>query len=126
MFNTKSAPKLRGKAAEVKDLGPIMVAVWGKFKNPRITLHENIAVVLAGSAHLDKILSEHPGEFVLPEDAAKDLLSTAHVMMSTWYGLARHFQTTDVPLFGITAKAHLLLHCCMLSRRPRANLRERV
>ena len=28
MFTTKSQPKLKGKAAEVKDMGPVMVRVW--------------------------------------------------------------------------------------------------
>ena len=30
MFHTKSQPKLKGKAGEVKDLGPVMVKVWEK------------------------------------------------------------------------------------------------
>ncbi len=28
MFTTKSAPKLKGKAAEIKDFGPVMVEIW--------------------------------------------------------------------------------------------------
>ena len=49
MFHTKSQPKLKGKAAEVKDLGPVMVRVWRKRMNPNLLIHQKILVVLEGS-----------------------------------------------------------------------------
>lgn len=49
MFHTKSQPKLKGKAAEVKDLGPVMVKVWEKHMNPHLLIHQKILVVLKGS-----------------------------------------------------------------------------
>ena len=49
MFHTKSQPKLKGKAAEVKDLGPVMVKVWEKHMNPNLLIHQKILVVLKGS-----------------------------------------------------------------------------
>ena len=49
MFHTKSQPKLKGKAGEVKDLGPVMVKVWQKHMNPNLIIHQKILVVLQGS-----------------------------------------------------------------------------
>ena len=49
MFHTKSQPKLKGKAAEVKDLGPVMVRVWRKHMNGNLAIHQKILVVLEGS-----------------------------------------------------------------------------
>ena len=49
MFHTKSQPKLKGKAAEVKDLGPVMVRVWRKHMNANLLIHQKILVVLEGS-----------------------------------------------------------------------------
>ena len=49
MFHTKSQPKLKGKAAEVCDLGPVMVKVWEKHMNPNLQIHQKILVVLKGS-----------------------------------------------------------------------------
>ena len=49
MFHTKSQPKLKGKAAEVKDLGPVMVRVWRKHMNSNLLIHQKILVVLEGS-----------------------------------------------------------------------------
>ena len=49
MFTTKSQPKLKGKAAEIKCLGPVMVKVWQKHMNPNLKVHQKILVVLQGS-----------------------------------------------------------------------------
>ena len=49
MFTTKSQPKLKGKAGEVKDLGPVMVRVWRKHMNPNLEIHQKILVVLQSS-----------------------------------------------------------------------------
>ena len=49
MFTTKSQPKLKGKAAEVRDMGPVMVRVWRKHMNANLLIHQRILVVLEGS-----------------------------------------------------------------------------
>ena len=48
MFHTKSQPKLKGKAGEVKDLGPVMVLLWRKHMNEALLIHRKILVVLEG------------------------------------------------------------------------------
>jgi len=48
MFHTKSQPKLKGKAGEVKDLGPVMVKLWEKHMNPNLGIHQKILLVLKG------------------------------------------------------------------------------
>ncbi len=79
-------------------------------------IHRKILIMLEGSAHCDQILTNHPNDFALPEAVADDLIATAFIYLSTWYDVCLHFKDADVPLFGLTAKAHLLLHCCLLSR----------
>ena len=116
MFNSKSQPQLKGKAAEVRDLSPVMARVWKKIHNPGMSVHRNILVVLEGSAHLDQILNDHPNDIALPEDAANDLIATAFIMLSTWLEFFEHFKDCDVLLFGLTGKGHQLMHACLLSR----------
>mgnify|MGYP002808466763 FL=1 len=87
-----------------------------KYMNPRKTMHAQILIILEGSAHCDKILAEHPSDFALPPDAADDLISTCFIYLSAWYDVSMHFKNDEVPLFGMTAKAHLLMHSCLLSR----------
>ena len=48
VFHTKSQPKLKGTAGEVKDLGPVMVKVWEKHMNTALLIHQKILVVLKG------------------------------------------------------------------------------
>ena len=50
MFLNKSQPKLRGKAAEVKDMGPVALLVCKRFLNPNLVLHQKIVAVLEGIA----------------------------------------------------------------------------
>ena len=116
MFTTKSAPKLQGRAAEIKDMGPVMVKLWEKYGNMKLAMHRQILIILKGSAHCDEILADHPSDYALPDEVADDLTATAHIYLSTWYEVSQHFKDDDVPLFGITAKAHFLLHCCLNSR----------
>jgi hypothetical protein len=116
MFTTKSQPKMKGKAAEIKDLGQVLVPIWKKYFNPKKEMDKKILTVLEGSAHLDAILTDHPSEWVLPPHIADDLLATCLIMFSTQYKLFKHFKALNMPLFGLTGKAHALVHCCLLSR----------
>ena len=52
MFTTMSQPKLKGKAAEVKDMGPVMLEVFKHFHNPNLVIHQKIRVVLEGPTPL--------------------------------------------------------------------------
>ena len=125
MFTSSSQPKMKGKAAEIKDLGPVLVKLWQRYFNSRLEVHRQILAVLEASAHLDNILREHPSDFVLPDAAADDLISTGFIMCSIWYAAFQHFKALDMPLFGLTAKAHLLLHCCLLSKLGASLFRNR-
>ena len=48
LFHSKSQPKLRGKAAEIKDFGPVILACWRHFSNQKLVLHQKILYVLEG------------------------------------------------------------------------------
>jgi len=74
------------------------------------------ALIYSGSAHCDEILTEHPSDFCLPEAAADDLISTAFIYLTTWHEVFEHYKDGDMPLFGLTGKAHIMLHACLLSR----------
>ena len=80
-----------------------------------------IGLIDLGSAHCDDILADHPSDFCLPDDVADDLIATAFIYLSTWYEVFLHFKSEAVPLFGLTGKAHLLLHACLLSRSGHCN-----
>ena len=118
MFTGRSTPKLKGKAGEIKDLGPVLLKVFQRHMNPKLELHRKIEFMLRMSSHLDKILDDHPTEFVLPESAAQDLIATGFTYLAVWAEVATAFKDEEHVLFGFTAKAHIPMHCCLLSRSP--------
>ena len=65
--------------------------------------------------HLDKTLQQHKHLYALPKHVADDLSSTALLSFSVQYELFKHFKEEKLPLFGLTSKAHSLVHCCMQS-----------
>lgn len=68
MFTTKSTPKLKGKAAEVKGLGPVLHAIWLSHMNTKLELHRQIEIMLRGSCHLDSLLDVEKESYALGED----------------------------------------------------------
>ena len=90
MFSTKSGAKLKGKAADVKDLGPVLAKVFKKYYDPEaIAVHKEVECMLRMSAHLDTILDANTHEFVLADEPARDLVATGFTYMQIWVGVAK-------------------------------------
>jgi len=116
MFTTGTTPKLKGKAAEVKCLGPVLVKVFEAYMNANLDLHRKILTMLQLSAHLDSIIDASVGEFALSQEAADDLVATGCSYLALFYEVSDTFKDETVALFSLTAKAHYLMHICLLSR----------
>ena len=118
MFSaTRGKKVLKGKACEVKGLGPVLLVLWRQFMNKNIDLHVKVEAVLTGSCRMDEIIDGHPGLYGLPQIAAADLVATGHVYFCEWYSLQKLCKELHLPgLFGMTSKAHFLMHCAILSR----------
>ena len=84
MFSTKPSPKLKGKAGEVKDLVQVLHKVWLIYFNPLLVIHRQIEIVLRTSAHMDKVLQESCGEFVLSPSEHNDLVATGLMHLSVF------------------------------------------
>ena len=54
MFHSKSQPKMKGKAAEIKDFGPVLLACCREFLNQKLVLHQKIIFVMEGIVRLLK------------------------------------------------------------------------
>ena len=115
MFTTGSTPKLKGKANEIKHLGPVLVKVWSAYMSQRMDLHKKVLTMLQLSAHLDVIVDATPG-FGFDHASAVDLVSTGFAYLALFYEMSAEFKDEPVALFSLTAKAHYLMHICLLSR----------
>ena len=116
MFTTGNTPKIKGKAGEIKCLGPVLVKVFQAYMNPELTVHVKILTMLRLSAHLDSIIDKNAAEFALGEQDSTDLVATGFGYLSLFYEVSETFRTEEVALFSLTAKAHYLMHICLLSR----------
>lgn len=65
-FKVTGGCKLRGKAAEVRWFGPVLVELWKRHHNPQLELHRLILRCLECSVRMEMILEEHALEVVLP------------------------------------------------------------
>ena len=115
MFSTNSTPKLKGKAAEIKCLGPVLVKVFQAYMDVELGLHRKILLLLRLSAYLDAIIDRNSDKFVLEGQERDDLVATGFAFLSLFYEVSCVFKDDDIALFAITAKAHYLMHICLLS-----------
>jgi len=76
----------------------------------------SMIITYQGSAHCDEILATHPTHFCLPPAEADELTACAFVYLAVWQELFEHYKNEPQPLFGLTGKAHIMLHACLLSR----------
>lgn len=66
MFSTKTGIKLKGKAAEVRDIGPVLHAAWLAFCPGKLELHRVIELCLRLGNHMETILNDTKTLFVVP------------------------------------------------------------
>jgi hypothetical protein len=115
MFTSKSSPKLKGKAAEVKNLAPVLYSVWNEQSDPNVENHRKMGLLLRLSIRLDDIVDNTAGLYKLPADDAAELVSTCHTFLCVWRDVEELFLHHDYALFHMTVKAHFLMHSCLQS-----------
>jgi hypothetical protein len=113
----KGGPKLRGKAGEVKGLGPAMLALWESKMNAMLETHKQIRLMLLLNVKMESLLELHHDEFKLPESASKQFIQYGFGMAQCQTVLAQHYENEEVgkTLFASTAKIHMVLHAALTS-----------
>ncbi|CAE7239026.1 unnamed protein product [Symbiodinium sp. CCMP2456] len=105
-----------GKAAEIKYLAAPFSAVWEHFKNPHLSLHADISLLLKLNKLIEDILIERKGEVSLGEDATR-FEEALNAFLSLQSKVASCLQeASGENMMAITEKAHFLQHSAMLSK----------
>jgi hypothetical protein len=91
----KGGPKLRGKAGEVKGLGPAMLALWESKMNAMLETHKQIRLMLLLNAKMESLLELHHDEFKLPESASKQFIQYGFGMAQCQTVLAQHYENEE-------------------------------
>ena len=104
-------PKLRGKAAEVKSLGPALLSAWQQWQNPNLDVHKKIGIMLKLNVKMEAIIEEHKDAFSLPAEAAATFREAGFSMFQVQNSLAKHYLgDAEAKLFCITTKSHMVMH----------------
>jgi len=115
MFTARTGPKLKGKAAEVKGLIPVLHKVWLEFYTNTVLVHRHVELVLRTSVAMDAMIDAHQDLFSLPAPAARDLVNTCFAHLYAFWELRQHWAGEQYPLFQLTQKGHYLMHSCLLA-----------
>ena len=113
----KDYPKLRGKGAELMDLGPAFLALWSKYMKP-ILVHKQIKLVLKLNDDMEKVLrdfSPKDGFFAVPEPEAMKLREISFSMAALHVQLSEHFAAENVKVLNVTPKTQSTLHSAYLA-----------
>jgi hypothetical protein len=117
MFMRRSGyPKLRGKAAEIKSFGRVLVDIFNRHHNPAIEIHREVLLMLRLNVQMEDILSEHRSQITLPPSAAAAFEEATSGHLLLYAQLAKHFAEEGLQLFDLTSKFHLLQHLSLLAR----------
>ena len=118
MFKKQSgAVKLRGKAAEVKNVGLVVLNLWQQYHNGAVEVHRMVLAMLKMNVKMESILADHKHENHFSPMAAEQFQAAAFQMGHLNHLIANHFEKEEgVPnVCNMTAKLHMVMHCAQYS-----------
>ena len=112
----KNFPYLKGKAAEIREIGPALLHVFSAFMDRGNAQHRRMHLALRLSCKMEEIIREHKGCFTLGPEAAADLTKAARDFVQLNTALASHYNQQGLKIFDVTIKFHYLVHAAHNSR----------
>jgi hypothetical protein len=118
MFISKKSdqPKMKGRAAEVRHLGPALLRVFTHFVElhpPGLdswkVLYETVVAALEANNQMETILENNPG-WRLEEPAYTEFKRASHGWACLFSDVSRQAAALELTLFDITIKLHYILH----------------
>ena len=113
-------PKMRGKAAEMKDLSGAMLAAW-RFFAPPCLQHKKIETLLKLNDEIERLLNSFPvaaGNFCLPAAAAQALMTNFKDFACLYVHLGDEFREAGRKAFSPTEKNLGFDSCLLFSVAP--------
>ena len=90
-------PRLKGKGAEVRNIGPALEHAFRQHMDPQSTQHKQIALGLRMSVRMEELLTTHADEWKLPPDAAREMTTCATNYAQLATALANHYNSEGRP-----------------------------
>ena len=109
--------KLRGKAAEIKYFGVVLLWVWNKYMNQALAIHRQISLMLQMNLRMETILTLCRDCTVLTDGYAEEFKQCAFDMAQLNSQVSEHFlEDEEANLFVVTTKLHMVMHCALLAK----------
>ena len=109
----KGSPKLRGKGAQIKAFGPLLLDLWAQWMNDSCPWHHKIKTMLKLSCSLEKLLEEDSGEMALNSQRSELFIKFCFGMCQIHRDLTIHYQGFARHLFPDIPKMHPLCHIAL-------------
>ena len=106
-----SFPKLKGKAAQIKHLTPALAYAWSKVRDVGNPKHDAVSLALDMSVQMDRVLDDHPGAVVVPNDASDEFVAVSFVFLNQYTRLATLYNTGGDMVFNISQITHGRPYC---------------
>ena len=110
---SKKTPDLRGKAAQIRALIPVMIKIWSDKMDTGNQQHRDVLAGLVHSAEIDIVLKENKRRPSLPADAQVRLRTACFGFAAAQAALVT-FYHPEIPLHNVTAKTHYLMHIALI------------
>ena len=110
-------PALKGRAAELKHVGPALLALWKAHMTSAME-HVMVLLALTNCVNMDELVDKQPAESPWKMDSHD---ATLYLQAAWEYGsaiswLGQHYAAKGERLFDLTVKHHLLAHCAHYAR----------
>ena len=117
-YPDKFYPRLKGKAAETRNLARPLLEVWRLHMDRTSMQHKQIELALDYSGRMEEIVDGHSGTPRLPRAAREELLEKGFLFLQLFNALADHYSRLAPAkrLFNMTIKAHYLAHTILQSQ----------
>lgn len=103
-------PKLKGRASEVRSLGPVLLRLWESNMDQASTVHKQVRLALKAPCVAEDVLAAHKDAVRLPDAAISEIKRTIHAFLTSLTALGAHYvpqcrreaiqHHDQIPLFG--------------------------
>jgi len=103
-------PKLKGKAAEAKDLVEPVLAAWEHFRNDDTYEYEQVRRMLTSQFEAQNLISDHGSDIFLPPGQARSYFKSVLDFLQSYSILANKADSDGDRLWSMTPKFHWYYH----------------
>ena len=105
-----SYPRLKGRAAEVKGLVPVLAQVWKRYQSAESESDQLVDRLLGLQIRFQELLDEDATAMHLSEESAEGLCKVTDKLLSVYSKLAKQADENGALLWNVTPKFHMLYH----------------